>query len=58
MFTGPEKTFQKHIADFLIHEYGYGVLTQEEITDTEYYFAEDHLWAFLQATQAETLKRL
>lgn len=58
MFTGPEKKFQKHIADFLIREHGYGLLTQEEITDTEYYFAEDHLWAFLNATQPETLKRL
>lgn len=58
MFEGPEKHFQKHIADFLIGEHGHGVLTQVEITDTEFYFAEDHLWAFLRATQAETLERL
>ena len=58
MFEGPEKKFQKHIADFLIREHGYAVLTQEEITDTEFYFAEDHLYAFLKATQSETIERL
>lgn len=58
MFEGPEKKFQKHIADFLIREHGYAVLTQEEITDTEFYFAEDHVYAFLKATQSETLERL
>lgn len=58
MFEGPEKTFQKHIANFLIREHGFAVLTQEEITDTEFYFAEDHLYAFLKATQCETLERL
>ena len=58
MFEGPEKQFQKHIADFLVREHKYAVLTQEEITDPEFYLAEDHLWAFLKATQAETLERL
>ena len=58
MFEGPEKKFQKHIADFLIREHGFAVLTQDEITDTEFYFAEDHLYAFLKATQRETLERL
>lgn len=58
MFEGPEKKFQKHIADFLVREHGFAVLTQEEITDTEFYFAEDHLYAFLKATQSETLERL
>lgn len=58
MFEGPEKKFQRHIADFLIREHGYAVLTQDEITDTNFYFAEDHLHAFLKATQAETLERL
>lgn len=58
MFEGPEKKFQKHIAAFLIREHGLAVLTQEEITDTEFYFAEDHLYAFLKATQSETLERL
>ena len=58
MFEGPEKKFQKHIADFLIREHGFAVLTQDEITDTDFYFAEDHLYAFLKATQAETLERL
>lgn len=58
MFEGPEKKFQRHIAKFLIREHRFAVLTQDEITDTDYYFAEDHLYAFLKATQNETLERL
>ena len=58
MFEGPEKKFQNHIGNFLVREHGYAVLTQEEITDTDYYFAEDHFYAFLKATQSETLERL
>jgi hypothetical protein len=27
----PERTFQEHIADFLVHEHGYGVLEQTDI---------------------------
>src|SRR4051812_48807516 len=54
----PELTFQQHIADYLIREHGYGVLEQSDITDTEHVIAEDHLWAFLRATQADTLKKL
>jgi len=54
----PEVTFQQHIADFLVREHGYGVIEQGEITDTEHFIAEDHLWAFLTDTQPETLKKL
>jgi len=54
----PEMTFQQHIADFLVREHGYGVLEQADITDTEHFIAEDQLWAFLTATQADTLKKL
>ncbi len=54
----PELTFQQHIADYLVREHGYGVLEQSDITDTEHFIAEDHLWAFLTATQADTLKKL
>ncbi len=54
----PELTFQQHVADYLVREHGYGVLEQSDITDTEHCIAEDHLWAFLKATQAETLKKL
>lgn len=54
----PELTFQKHVADYLVREHKYGVLEQSEITDTEHCIAEDHLWAFLKATQAETIKKL
>lgn len=58
MFEGPENKFQRHIAEFLIREHGFAVLTQDEITDTDFYFAEDHLYAFLKATQSETFERL
>jgi type I restriction enzyme, R subunit len=54
----PELSFQQHIADFLVREHGYGVLEQSDITDKEHSLAEDHLWAFLNATQADTLKKL
>ena len=54
----PELTFQDHIADYLIREHKYGVLEQSDITDKEHFIAEDHLWAFLNATQADTLKKL
>ena len=53
-----ELTFQQHIADFLIHEHGYGVLEQSDITDTEHFIAEDQFWAFIKATQGDTLKKL
>lgn len=54
----PELTFQQHIADFLVRVHGYGVLDQADITDTEHSIAEDQLWAFLNATQADQLKKL
>src|ERR1043166_3978847 len=54
----PELTFQEHIADFLVREHKFGVLEQADITDTEDYIVEDHLWAFLQDTQAQTIKKL
>jgi type I restriction enzyme R subunit len=54
----PELAFQKHIADYLVREHKYGVLEQAEITDTENVVAEDQLWAFLKATQSDTLKKL
>src|ERR1039457_1570808 len=54
----PELTFQQHVAAYLVQEHKYGVLEQSEITDTEHFIAEDPLWAFLKATQADTLKKL
>ena len=54
----PELTFQQHIADYLVREHKYGVLEQSDITDTEHFIAEDLLWSFLKATQADTLKKL
>ena len=53
-----EKLFQNHIAEFLNRRHGYAVLEQSEITDPDYYFAEDHLMAFIRATQPEALARL
>ena len=54
----PELTFQQHLADYLIRVHGYGVLEQSDITDPEHGIAEDQLWAFLKATQTDTLKKL
>ena len=34
------------------------MLEQADITDTEHCIAQDQLWAFLKATQAEALKKL
>lgn len=53
-----EKLFQNHIAAYLNKVHGYAVLEQSEITEREYYIAEDHLLAFIRATQPETLARL
>ncbi|VEN72778.1 Restriction endonuclease subunit S [Candidatus Desulfarcum epimagneticum] len=58
MFEGPEKKFQRHIADYFIREHGYALLKRDEIIDKEYYFASDHLIAFLRATQPETFESL
>ena len=54
----PELTFQEHIAAYLTREHGFCVLDQPEISDAENAIAEDHLWAFLTATQKETLDKL
>jgi hypothetical protein len=40
MFEGPEKKFQRHIADYFIREHQYALLEQDEIIDTEYYFEQ------------------
>lgn len=58
MTPQPEIAFQNHITDFLVREHKYGVLEQNEIADPEYAIAEDHLWAFLQDSQSESIKRL
>ena len=54
----PELIFQQHIAEYLVREHRYAVLEQSDITDTEHCIAEDLLWAFLNASQADTLKKL
>lgn len=53
-----ELTFQQHVADYLVLKHEYAVLEQTDITDTEQFIAEDHFWAFLKATQGDTLKKL
>ena len=58
MAKAPELKFQKHIADFLVRVHKYGVMDQADITDTAHTIAEDALWAFLSATQADTLEKL
>jgi type I restriction enzyme R subunit len=58
MSLPPEITFQKHIASFLVRDHKCGVLEQADITDTENSIVEDHLWAFLNDTQSETIKKL
>ncbi len=54
----PELNFQQHLTDYFIREHGYGMLEQSAITDTGHFIAEDQLWDFLQATQADTLQQL
>ncbi|MFH1039546.1 MAG: DEAD/DEAH box helicase family protein [PVC group bacterium] len=54
----PELGFQDHIAEFLVREHRYSVLEQSDISDKEHFIAEDQLWAFLIATQTDTLKKL
>ena len=58
MSPDAERLFQNHIADFLQQQHGYGVLEQGDISDRDGYLVEDHLLAFIRATQAETLERL
>lgn len=58
MKKAPELSFQQHIANILVRVHGYGVLEQTEIIDIEHAIAEDHLWAFINSTQKETLQKL
>ncbi|MBI4331578.1 MAG: type I restriction endonuclease subunit R [Chloroflexi bacterium] len=54
----PEITFQDHVAQFLQDVHHYGVLEQSDITDADNCICENHLWAFLKASQSDTLKKL
>ena len=54
----PELTFQQHITDFLVRAHKFGVLDQTDITDTDNFIVEDHLWVFLKDTQPEKIKKL
>jgi len=55
--SAPELKFQKHIADFLVREHHYSLLQQADI-NPDSVLVEDHLWEFLNNTQAETLAQL
>lgn len=54
----PELAFQQHIADFLIREHHFGKLEADDIIDPEHGWVEDHVWAFLTATQPDALARV
>lgn len=54
----PELVFQQHIAHYLTAKHGYGVLTQQDIAHADDGLAEDRLWDFLNATQADSLQKL
>ncbi len=43
---------------YLVERHGYATLEQSDITDPDNVIAEDHLWAFLEATQKQSLDRL
>ncbi len=58
MADGPEKKFQKHIAAFLEKSHHYIPLDPSDIIDPDWYFLEDHLLAFIRATQKETYTAL
>lgn len=58
MTHSPELRFQNHIADFLARKHKFRALQQADIPDTEFPIVESELWAFLEATQAETLAKL
>ena len=53
----PELLFQNHIATFLVREHGYTTLEQTDI-DPDHGWHAAWLWAFLQATQSDALKKL
>jgi type I restriction enzyme R subunit len=56
--NSPEAIFQKHIAAYLQNMHGYTCLESEEISDKEFYIAENLFFAFIKATQKETFARL
>jgi type I restriction enzyme R subunit len=54
----PEAIFQKHIANYLQNRLGYTCLESDEISDKEFYIAEELFFAFIKATQKDGLARL
>lgn len=53
----PELIFQQHVVAFLVREHRYTTLEQIDI-DPDHGWHSDGLWAFLQATQADELRKL
>lgn len=58
MFEGPEKKFQRHMANYFLREHHYAFLEEEDISDRVHYIAENHLIGFLRKTQVDTFKKL
>lgn len=61
--TQPEIKFQNHIRDELLRRFAndtlkYTALEQSDITDTDNFIAEDVLWSFVEASQAEEVAKL
>ncbi len=54
-----EKAFQKHICKYLNTQHGYTIIDQDvDVTDKEYYIAENLLLAFIKSTQSEKFTAL
>jgi len=58
MFEGPEKKFQRHVANYFLKKHHYALFEEADITDRVHYIAEDHVIGFLRKTQADTFKKL
>lgn len=58
MFEGPEKKFQRHVANYFLKKHHFALLEETDISDRVHYIAENHLIGFLRKTQSETFKKL
>jgi hypothetical protein len=51
----PEQEFQNHLINYLQSRHGYTLLESEDITDKEFYIAEDLLLAFIKNDSGRNL---
>jgi len=58
MFEAPEKKFQKHVGTYFLEKHHFSLFEEADITDKEYYIAEDYLMAFIRKTQGKTYEKL